>query len=395
MAQSDEVTHKAKFPGHFITFVEIFFGVVLGQSLLRFNEYLFPPMPTSLIFWALGSVYFTAITSWFGWRQTTIKHPYTNSGIGRIRSVLDAIIVALYAGLLFFASMANNSLLWYLWGFVFVFILYFAAGKLRRLEYGPAASRAPLIQRHGYIVAVAAVAYTILFKVLPHIPVGVLWMFVFLPFGTMLSFRWYREWHALPWRTGTESNMMTIAVDLDGVLVEQVKPVIEKLKEEIKGLKLCKCDIVEWEYPIGNTNIKVEIEKAEQEEEFIRQMPPIEGAVEALRQLSKKFNIVIATSRERCTDQWNRDWLDKHGLPFRLINTCSEGKSLPNVDILIDDYIGNIEGFISSGPANKRAILFAQPWNHDIRSIYDLIASGRVKIAHSWEAVLSILNTYK
>jgi hypothetical protein len=43
------------------------------------------------------------------------------------------------------------------------------------------------------------------------------------------------------------------------------------------------------------------------------------------------------------------------------------------------------------GPPGRRAILFAQPWNKDVGRISDLVKSGRVRIAHSWQTVLALL----
>jgi len=157
-------------------------------------------------------------------------------------------------------------------------------------------------------------------------------------------------------------------------------------------VNLCKCDITSWEYPINGTNIKIEIEKAEREEGFVRQMPAIEGAAEAIRVLSANNEIVIATSRESCTDSWSRGWLKKHDIPYKqFVNTRADGKTLLDVDLLIDDYIGNIEAFIKNGATNRRAILFSQPWNQDTRRIGNLLASGSVRVAHSWHSVLAIL----
>jgi 5'(3')-deoxyribonucleotidase len=381
-----------RFSRHFVTFVEIFFAVVLGASILAFNELLFPPDPASRSFWALIVVYFAAATSWIGWHDTVDNFPYTRSVTGYLRALSDAVIVSTYAALLFFGSRVDSSLIYYLWGFVAVFSLYYLSGIVRRAEYHEyppdEVSKLREIRRYGYILLIAAIVYTILQEVLLQFPSGVLWLFVLLPFATMFIYRWRRRWRELPWAVRTKR---TIAVDMDGVLVEQVTPVLEKLKREI-GVDLQKCDITDWEYPIKETNIKIEIERAEQEEEFVQKMPAMEDAIEAIQILSGKFNIVIATSRESSIDSWSRNWLDSHGIPHNeLVNTRSQGKTLIGVDLLIDDYIGNIEDFIRNGNQSRQAILFAQPWNQDTRRIDDLIASGRVRIAHSWKGVLAIL----
>jgi 5'(3')-deoxyribonucleotidase len=396
MAKSSNNERNARLSQYPITFVEIIFAVVIGASVLYFHEFLFPPDLSSLSFWALCAAYFAAITSWFGWHKSTTEYSYTTSQVGQARSILDAIIVITYVSLLFFGSKAGSitasdaasARFWYLWGFVAVFSLYIVAGVVRRIEHhDPEASKIHLIIPHLVVVFLAAIAYTILLKVWPqYLTSVVLWVFVLLPLATMACYRWFREWRYLLW-----TEKMTIAVDMDGVLVEQVVPVLAKLRQEM-SVNLSKCDITDWEYPIGTTNIKAEIERAETDEKFVRQMQPIEGAVEAFRIISERFEIIIATSRDSCTDTWNHDWLKEHDVIHKgLINTRTDGKILPHVDLLIDDYIGNIEDFIRNGPLCRKAILFAQPWNKDISRISDLVKSGRVRIAHSWQTVLALL----
>jgi len=386
-----------KLPRHFVTFVEIFFAVVLGASIVdpEIRALLFPPAFASLGFWALIAVYVTAITSWTGWHKSTIKYPYGDSRLGEVRSVVDAIIVATYAALLFFGSRvgggADKYLSGYLWGFVIVFALYYFVGQVRCADYHtPQASKRHLIVRHGVAPLIGASTYTVLSHISFRFPVASLWVLVLLPLATMISYRWFREWRELP-RTQKSERKSTIAVDMDGVLVEQVIPVLQKVKQEM-GIELNKCDITDWEYPFEGTNIKIEIIKAEREREFVLQMPPMEYAREALQILSEKFDIVIATSRESSTDSWSQEWLNKHAVPYqKFVNTSSQGKTLPNADIIIDDYVPNIEAFIRKGPPSRQAILFAQPWNHDTGNIADLLKSGKARVANSWQTVLALL----
>ncbi len=391
--------NRGTLPQHFVTFVEIFFAVVLGSSILEFADPLFKGDLGNPSFWALISVYITAAASWAGWHNSTNQYPYTTSKAGYLRAALDALIVVNYAFLLFwgekvgesFSFTGNNySLGWYLWGFVAVFILYYFSGRVRIAEYGERASKPSLIKRHGAAVLIGSLIYTVLTRLLSSRPSWVLWLFVFLPVAAMLRYRWQREWKELP-RTIKVNNCSRVAVDLDGVLVEQVIPVLQKIKDET-NIELTKCMITDWEYPTGKTNIKIEIEKAEREEDFIRKMPPIEGAINGMNGLSNKFGIVIATSREPLTDDWSRNWLKDHNMRYEeFVNTRSSGKILEGINILIDDYIGNIDRFVRSGDQNRQAILFAQPWNQDTKKIADLLAEGKVKIAHSWSAVLALL----
>lgn len=184
---------------------------------------------------------------------------------------------------------------------------------------------------------------------------------------------------------------ITIAVDVDGVLAEQVIPVLQRIREKY-GISLSKEQITEWDYPIGDTDIKTEIELAEMEEDFVKSMLPIEGCREALNQLVRSFLVVVATSRPPVTDNWTREWLNANGIKYhRLINTHLEGKSLPEVQILIDDYEGNIQEFVTSGSDSRQAILFSQPWNTNHRSLTPFIAAKQVYIATGWSKVIDLI----
>lgn len=184
---------------------------------------------------------------------------------------------------------------------------------------------------------------------------------------------------------------VTIAVDVDGVLAEQVIPVLQRIKEKY-GISLSKEQITEWDYPIADTDIRREIELAEMEEGFVKSMLPIEGCREALAQLARSFLVVVATSRPPMTDSWTREWLSANGIKYhRLINTHVEGKSLPKVQILIDDYVGNIEEFITSGSDSRQAILFSQPWNTEHHSLRPFIAAKQVYIATGWSKVIDLI----
>jgi len=184
---------------------------------------------------------------------------------------------------------------------------------------------------------------------------------------------------------------VTVAVDVDGVLAEQVIPVLKRIKEKY-GISLSKEQITEWEFQIGNTDIKTEIELAEKEEDFVRSMLPLKGCSEALSKLAHTFQVVVATSRDPMTDSWTKDWLNANGIKYhRFVNTHEEGKSLPSVQILIDDYEQNIKEFVTSGSDSRQAILFSQPWNTDHHSLMPFIVAKRVYVASGWSKVVDLI----
>lgn len=186
---------------------------------------------------------------------------------------------------------------------------------------------------------------------------------------------------------------MNIAIDVDGVLAEQVIPTLKIINGKY-GIELSKEDITSWEFPIGNSDIKTEIELAEMEEDFVKSMPPIEGCIEAITELSQEYSIIIATGRKPITDSWTKCWLKENKIYYEhFVNTRDSEKSIPEAQLLIDDYDKNIEFFIKSGDNSRKAILYNQPWNTNHRLIEYHLLSEKVYIAKDWNSVLNIVHS--
>lgn len=182
---------------------------------------------------------------------------------------------------------------------------------------------------------------------------------------------------------------MIIAVDLDGVLGDQVNPVLEKLNKKFR-LNLTKKDIVAWDTKIAATSIDVEIEQALLDEDYVQNMPPIDGAKDAIDLLRKNHTVFIASHRPEETEAVTREWLESNFDITDFVNTRGKGKASIDADLLIDDRIENINDF--SRCRERRAILFDQPWNRDRRKINDLYETGLVNWANSWSEILEIIN---
>lgn len=95
------------------------------------------------------------------------------------------------------------------------------------------------------------------------------------------------------------------------------------------------------------------------EKGFFRDLPVIEGAVEAVKKLQQQYDVYIvsAAMEFRNSLEDKLDWLAEH-FPFidwKHIIFC--GEKIVNVDIMIDDRIKNFSGF------NGRPLLFTSPHN--------------------------------
>ncbi|MEW6048630.1 MAG: hypothetical protein AB1609_19505 [Bacillota bacterium] len=178
---------------------------------------------------------------------------------------------------------------------------------------------------------------------------------------------------------------MRIAVDVDGVLADQIAPLIPRLKQKY-GILIKPDEITSWEYVLSTgTNIRTEIEEALEDPEFLLNMPVVEGALFGMTQLCKCHRVYVATARQPRLAELTSRWLRKHGIPHRcLVSTDSRGKAALDADVLIDDNIENIQLFCESG---RHGVLFDRSWNRSM----DTAKSARISRALNWLHVLEIV----
>lgn len=181
---------------------------------------------------------------------------------------------------------------------------------------------------------------------------------------------------------------MRISVDVDGVLAEQVVPILDRIRVKY-GVTMRKEEIRSWNEPIpaANSNIEVEIEEALRNPAFILAMPVIEGAMDGLAALrAQGHEVVVVTNRVKDVDGTTQEWLVRQRACYhRYVNVSSQGKAAVTADLLVDDRPENVVEFVRS---KRRAILFVQPWNEDFASTW---AHGRGPIypARGWQEVVN------
>jgi len=182
-----------------------------------------------------------------------------------------------------------------------------------------------------------------------------------------------------------------IAVDLDGVLGDQVSHVLSRFGLEA-GMAVNPDEITTWNSPVGNEPFDKLIERYLADPKFVRTMPTVTGAEEGMRQLSRYGELVVLTTRPRSTARETRRWVHLHfGNDVRIEIAPIGGKSAFPASILIDDNLENVADFIRSRPA-RVAILFSRPWNEDRESASSLLLSGRLQIAHGWGEVTALFH---
>jgi len=194
----------------------------------------------------------------------------------------------------------------------------------------------------------------------------------------MISYRVTRR-HLASRRREKKRAGLVIGIDLDGVLANQIHGIIPRVRERL-GVHLSYEDVDKWRLPLGESDIAKEIEIAFGDSDYVLGMPVHSGAREFVDKLCVNNKVVILTARPSRTNPWTYQWLYNHGFTFdELVNVKEESKSTYRSDVLIDDYIGNAEEYLSN--TCGRAILVDQPWNRKERGkLQQWIDAGRLYV---------------
>jgi len=170
--------------------------------------------------------------------------------------------------------------------------------------------------------------------------------------------------------------MKHVLVDMDGVLADVYHQL--QLYEKRETGKLMDLDqlsgILELDaFPNGRKHII--------SEGFFRTAPVINGSIEGLKYLNKKYNVLIVSSATEFPQSLKEkiDWLDEY-FPFiswTQIILCGEKKSIKG-DIMIDDHPKNLNHF------EGQRIIYTQPHNIFIRN-------NSLKRVNNWNEIMSIL----
>jgi uncharacterized HAD superfamily protein len=191
------------------------------------------------------------------------------------------------------------------------------------------------------------------------------------------------------------ASKQTIAVDIDDVLVPHVEDLISWHNREY-GTNM---DLVHYHSrnpkDWGSETIEDAIKRVQRfftTPDFL-DAQPMESAAEVLAELSKRYNLIVITSRDNIIEDVTNDWLNNH-FPevFKEAHFTArfnlEGKSGKKSAValdakakyLIDDTLENV---IETAEAGIDVLLFGDyPWNQ-IEKLPE-----RVTRVHNWTQVL-------
>jgi len=365
----------------FVRLIDIMFGLTITQGFVIYRDNITTPS-LSVENISLLLVYSTIVLSWIGYHGSILRYPYNKSRWSRIRLLLDIVILVLYSYLVFVSRDLSKVFL----GISIVFLVYAINGIVRILEWGRDRKvSAPWLSA---IFMVIFLFFCFNNRWLEDFlaPVYVEWLLLVLGLVLVFVYRLIRGSSKIGYPT-----LVVVGVDVDGVLAEQVPPVLQKLQSKGIGIGLTKDDIIDWNYRIDD---KLDISDAIEEDlldpNFTREMPVVQGSTSVMKTLHGKYHIVIATSRPLKTQKETIEWLKKNFKFHEFVSTREIGKGNIELDVLIDDNLGNVKDFATR---NKFAILFSQPWNSDVKDqdMLGLLREKKVVRCKSWEEVLEAL----
>lgn len=183
--------------------------------------------------------------------------------------------------------------------------------------------------------------------------------------------------------------MKTIAIDIDNVLAASAESFVV-ISNRLFGDHITVADFNEdWQKMWG-----VDHEEAERRGEVLRankyqkDYQPVEGAIQAVNELGKRYNLVLVTSRGKFVEELTRNWLKQHfDYPFEQIVFADFWDDIKNskdghlrhkgdlftqvgADFVIDDQLKHC---MAAAEQDVQAILFGDySWNQANKLPYGL-----------------------
>jgi len=158
---------------------------------------------------------------------------------------------------------------------------------------------------------------------------------------------------------------MKIALDVDGVLADVIKSWLN-YSNTIRP-KISKHDITDWnfweKFKINRYDFYAELNSCWKNWNSI---PPTEENLSSVtKNLSNIGQVDIVTARERSTDSFVKNWLDRYNISYDNYVSVIDGpmKADLDYDVFIDDSPLNALKILQQ---NKKVILYSQPWNKHI-----------------------------
>ncbi len=181
---------------------------------------------------------------------------------------------------------------------------------------------------------------------------------------------------------------MKIALDVDGVLADQVAAVLKRIERDY-GLRYTKNDVNRAHWSFEGKDVWEEISNLLKDPEYVMAVPVISGSQAAIQQLTNQ-DLCVVTARRPETEAATKQWLRMHfpGLTEYYHARTGTKHSIPS-NVLIDDFDLNIVEFVKSD-RDKIGILFKHPWslnNAEIEKYED-----QVYFCDGWQSIIRVID---
>lgn len=118
---------------------------------------------------------------------------------------------------------------------------------------------------------------------------------------------------------------------------------------------------------------------------IFRDLPPIEGAVDVLRELAAEHRIVIVSSKFDWAIPDTLEWLAEHRVPAREIHFVWDKTRVP-CDVYLEDAPANLEALVAAHP-KALVCRMVRPWNRPLAGATDVHDwAGFRTLVHAWSA---------
>lgn len=186
---------------------------------------------------------------------------------------------------------------------------------------------------------------------------------------------------------------MIILIDLDGIVVDLLPNWIKEYNN-LSGDSLSIEMVNDWS--LGNV-IKKENKKllyqVFNKEGFFKTLPPIEGALETLKRLSKRHELYVASAAEHPHVAAEKLHWIKNNMPFISLKKVFLGhdKYILRGDCFIDDRKLNLENYRKSWP-NAHILSIEYPFNKDAKQYCNLMAKDCKNTKQAWLQIEEYIN---
>lgn len=181
---------------------------------------------------------------------------------------------------------------------------------------------------------------------------------------------------------------MRIGVDFDGVVCDTIAAMIT-YAADTHGLELTPSDCIAANGPAGlDVATFVRLVEDTHRTEYALRMQPVDGAIDALRQMARDHELFIVTARREAAFAYAQRWVSQFGIASLIrefVSTAGTTKSAVctalALDMLIDDLPHHLDGL----PVGVTPVLWGTAYNTGAPIVAPMVR------AEDWRHVVALV----